>query len=74
MNLSPDNGNCKAKGSPADTDAAVLMLEGLVASSRDLDTEQKVDLLQFLASLSGASPSRHALRFALHIGKEEGVW
>lgn len=43
-------------------------------SSRELDNERKIDLLQFLVALRGSAPSRDALRFALRLGKEEGVW
>ena len=60
-------------GDEEDADA-LLTLEGLVVSSRDLDDDRKIELLQFLASLRGAQPSWEVLRHVLHAGKEEGVW
>lgn len=74
MKLCGNSAKSKADGAISNCGDAVLTLEGLVSSSRDLGTERKIDLLQFLASLRGAEPSRDALRFALQIGKEEGVW
>jgi hypothetical protein len=75
QNLANDHGENKSRCGNSNNDCdAVLTLEGLVASSRDLVDDQKLDLLQFLAGLRGRAPSRDALRFALRIGKEEGVW
>jgi len=75
QNLANESGENKSRlgNSNNDCDAA-LTLEGLVVSSRELDNERKIDLLQFLAALRGSAPSRDALRFALRLGKEEGVW
>lgn len=53
---------------------ALLTLEGLVVSSSRLSDEKKLDLLEFLNSIRGVSRSRGAMKFALQIGKEEGVW
>jgi hypothetical protein len=75
MNLRSNGGDRKAPAGISNSDDDdLLTLEGLVVSSRDLSEDRKIDLLRFLSSLRGAVPSWDALRFALRVGKEEGVW
>ena len=52
----------------------VLTLQGLVVSSGELSEDRKVELLRFLGDLRGFCPSEAAMRFALRVTKEEGVW